>query len=117
MLYNTNDRKIVSISEKRQITIPQKFFKKLNFTDEAECLLRGSEIVIRPTNREYMEDYSDLILSDLIKEGYSGDELIKEFKARRENIKKAVQYILNDANRVSDGDAEYMTLEEVFGRD
>ena len=31
------DRKIVSISSKRQITIPQKFFNLLGFGNEAEC--------------------------------------------------------------------------------
>ena len=31
------ERKKVSISAKRQITIPQKFFTMLGFDDEAEC--------------------------------------------------------------------------------
>ena len=42
------ERKKVSISAKRQITIPQKFFTTLGFDDEAECILRGNELVIRP---------------------------------------------------------------------
>ena len=41
------DRKIVSISSKRQITIPQKFFEALQFDNEAECVVRGNELVIR----------------------------------------------------------------------
>ena len=32
------DRKIISISSKRQITIPQKFFNLLGFENEAECV-------------------------------------------------------------------------------
>ena len=46
------EKKIVSISSKRQITIPQKFFTMLGFTNEAECMVRGNELVIRPA-RQY----------------------------------------------------------------
>ena len=42
------DRKIISISSKRQITIPQKFFNLLGFGNEAECVVRGNEPGIRP---------------------------------------------------------------------
>ena len=31
------NRKTIKISEKRQITIPQKYYEKLGFTNEAEC--------------------------------------------------------------------------------
>ena len=34
--------KKVSISAKRQITIPQKFFALLGFENEAECAIRGN---------------------------------------------------------------------------
>ena len=39
--------KKLSISAKRQITIPQKFFTMLGFDMEAECTVRGNELVIR----------------------------------------------------------------------
>ena len=41
-------RKVLSISSKRQITIPQKFYQTLGFGDEAECIMRGDELIIRP---------------------------------------------------------------------
>ena len=44
------NRKILSISSKRQITIPQKFYQALGFGSEAECVVRGDELVIRPCN-------------------------------------------------------------------
>ncbi len=40
--------KKVSISTKRQITIPLKFFTMLGFDTEAECMVRGNELVLRP---------------------------------------------------------------------
>ena len=33
------NRKVLSISSKRQITIPQKFYQSLGFGDEAECMI------------------------------------------------------------------------------
>ena len=42
------EMKKISISEKRQITIPQKFFTMLGFDTEAECIVRGNELVLRP---------------------------------------------------------------------
>lgn len=44
------EQKRVSISSKRQMTIPQKFFKELQFTDKAECFVRGNELIIRPVH-------------------------------------------------------------------
>ena len=44
------ERKRVAISAKRQITIPQKYFKSLGFDTEAECIVRGNELVLRPVN-------------------------------------------------------------------
>ena len=37
------EMKKVSISAKRQITIPQRFFQALGFDSEAECVLRGKD--------------------------------------------------------------------------
>lgn len=45
------ESKKVSISSKRQITIPQKFFTLLGFNTEAECIMRGNELVLRPLKK------------------------------------------------------------------
>ena len=70
------ERKIVSISSKRQITIPQKFFEALRFTNEAECVIRGNELVIRPARTNSGGEFAEEILAELIKKGLSGDELL-----------------------------------------
>ena len=41
------EMKKVSISAKRQITIPQKFFTMLGFDTEAECIVRGNDLLER----------------------------------------------------------------------
>lgn len=76
------DKKIVKISSKRQITIPQKFFKILKFNDVAECILRDGEIVIRPAMVSSDGDFAEDIIKELVAEGFSGDKLISEFNER-----------------------------------
>ena len=46
------NRKILSISSKRQITIPQKFYQALEFGSEAECVVRGNELLSRFKERQ-----------------------------------------------------------------
>ena len=43
-------------------------------------------------------DFSEEILADLINEGYSGQELQKEFKSRQAKVKPAVEKMLDDAH-------------------
>ncbi len=76
------DRKIISVSSKRQITIPKKFFRQLKFGKEVECFLEDDGIVIRPIQLEENE-FSIEILRELVSQGYSGEELIKKFEAER----------------------------------
>ena len=33
------DRKIIAVSSKRQITIPQKFYERLQLSNEVECFV------------------------------------------------------------------------------
>ena len=110
----TLERKLVSISPKRQITIPQKFFKKLGFTDEAECIMRGSEIVIRPAQKLTDGAFSEYILADLLQEGYAGDKLLEEFKIRYQGVRSAVDSMIADAEAVAEGNGEYVSYEDIF---
>ena len=63
------DIKKVSISSKRQITIPQKFFSLLGFGGEAECTVRGNELIIRPVKQTSGGEFAEQILAELISEG------------------------------------------------
>ena len=70
------EMKKLSISSKRQITIPQKFFSMLGFGTEAECMVRGNELVIRPARVNTGGEFAEQILEDLVAKGYSGNDLI-----------------------------------------
>lgn len=109
------ERKIVSISSKRQITIPQKFFEALRFTNEAECVIRGNELVIRPARTNSGGEFAEEILAELIKKGLSGDELLKEFKSIQAKIRPAIEAIISEADEVASGSGKYYTYDDIFG--
>ena len=107
-------RKILSISSKRQITIPQKFYQSLGFGEEAECVVRGDELVIRPIKTSGGSDFAEQILADLIKAGLSGEKLLTEFKKRQMEIKAAAGAMRAKAEDIAAGKAEYADYEDVF---
>lgn len=71
--------KIISISSKRQVTIPQKYYEALRFENEAECILQDEGILIRPVKNRGT-DFSEKLLAELIEQGYTGTELLLRFK-------------------------------------
>ena len=87
-------RKVLSISSKRQITIPQKFYQTLGFGDEAECIMRGDELIIRPVKTIAGGEFAEQILSELIQEGFSGETLLAEFKKRQAQIRPAAEMMI-----------------------
>lgn len=110
------ERKTISVSKKRQITIPLKFYNYLDLDNEVECSLEDGAIVIRPLHRGSTE-FSVEILKDLIDQGYSDDELIKQFEIQSKNIKKAVINILEEADAIVAGEKPASNLDDIFGSD
>ena len=105
------NRKILSISSKRQITIPQKFYQELGFGSEAECVVRGDELVIRHVKAAPGGEFAEQILAELIAEGWSGDELLSRFKERQAQIRPAVETLLSAA----EGTVAFASYNDVFG--
>ncbi|PID66872.1 MAG: AbrB family transcriptional regulator [Fusobacteriales bacterium] len=92
--------KTISISSKNQITIPKKLMEFLNFGKEAKIKTDGDSLIISPIKEDSF-DFSDLILEDLLKEGYSGEKLLKEFKKKNKNVKPAINKIIESAKNNS----------------
>lgn len=109
------NRKILSISSKRQITIPQKFYQTLGFGDEAECVMRGDELVIRPVKTVSGGEFAEQILAELIAEGLSGEELLSKFKEKQAQVRPAVEAMLSDAEKVAERNGKFATYDDVFG--
>lgn len=92
----SNKIKRVKISSQRQINIPKDFYMALDLGDEALVEFTGKEIIIRPATEEIV-DFSTDILTDLVKQGYSGEYLIKEFTKIKSKIPKALETMKNEA--------------------
>ena len=108
------EMKKVSISAKRQVTIPQRFFQALGFDFEAECVLRGNELVIRPVKTNSGGEFAEQILADLVAQGYSGQELLDKFRETQRKIRPAVEAMLTEAEQAADGTVEYSSYDEIF---
>ncbi len=109
--------KRISVSSKRQITIPLEFCNALNIEDEVECIMKDESIIIRPVINNTQDNFSDLILEDLIKEGYKGEKLLVEFKKRKKEISSAINNIKDEADKVAEDESPYSTINEVFKED
>lgn len=108
------ERKVISVSSKRQITIPLKFFEKLNLDSEVECYIDKGALVVRPLSRDQGE-FSVEILKDLVAQGYSGDELISQFEIYSRNMKQAIGAMLEEADEIASGQRKGATIKDVFG--
>ncbi|WP_047155132.1 AbrB/MazE/SpoVT family DNA-binding domain-containing protein [Aneurinibacillus tyrosinisolvens] len=114
------ETKRISVSSKRQITIPQKFFEALNIGSEVKCYVSNNKIIIEPINDSDDDYFTEYILRDLMKEGYQGEELIQKYKEMKSKVRPAVDRMMEEAkmaarnlrNQKGTGDDE---VKEIFG--
>ncbi len=111
------EQKRVSISSKRQFTIPQKFFSELGFDREAVCMVKDGALVIVPARDTAGGEFAEQILSELISEGYEGTALLKEFKIRQGKVRTSIENMLEMAKKAAKGETETFTLHDVFSED
>ncbi len=62
-------------------------------------------------------EFDKQILSELISQGFSGNELSRRFRLRQAQVRPAVEKMLSAANDAARGKGEYYTYAEVFGAD
>ena len=110
----SNPKKIkrVSVSSKRQISIPKEYYDLLGIGGEVNLELYGNHIVVKPVNENF-DDFSENILQDLIEEGYNGPDLMREFKHRKSQMANAVSSMIEDAK----ANGKRTTIEDLFGED
>lgn len=105
------------VSPKRQVTIPQRLFEQAGIKDEVEFSIKGNYIIMRPVHDVGADYFADLILEDLINEGYSGEQLLGKFRERQVQLRITVKDLLAESTEVartftSTGDDK---TEELFG--
>jgi len=94
------ETKRIQISSKRQITIPSKFYNALGFDKEVECIFSGDMLILKPVKQEDSY-FAEQILDDLIRQGYSGDQLLVEFKKMNRKVKPAVEKLIEEADQIA----------------
>lgn len=76
----SSNRRLVHISSKHQITIPQHFFSALKFEREAECICNGHELILRPIHTQAEKEAAVSLLEALVKQGLTGEALLRAFE-------------------------------------
>ena len=112
---NAMERKIISVSVKRQLTIPQKYFEALGFDNEAECYLQEDGLFIRPLRDTSGNEFSEQILADLITQGYAGQELLEKFKEHSKAVRPAVLKLLEETDDFAKSGKGRIPMDELFG--
>jgi len=110
----TIQKKIISVSRKRQITIPLEFCNKVGIGQDVECFTINNSIILRPITEQSSVEFAEQILADLISQGYSGDELLKHFKMKNKQIRPAIEKLLEEADDSANGKVDYSSYEDVF---
>ena len=109
------EQKRVKITTKRQFTIPQKYYTELGFDKDAICAMGDGFLILYPAAHASSGEFAEQILADLIAEGYSGTELLDEFKLRQAKVRPAVEAMLEAAKAVAHGEGEYSSFNDIFG--
>lgn len=112
---NVPEQKRITITSKRQLTIPKKFFTELGFENDALCTMANGVLIIEPAPKASGGEFAEQILADLISDGYSGTELLREFKARQAKVRPSVEIMLKAARSAAQGKGNYETFNDVFG--
>lgn len=82
------------------VTIP--LYEQLDIKDEVEFALKDIMIVIRPVREYPGNDYfADLILADLIQQGFQGNELLAKFREKQRAVRGAVQHFITESGKVA----------------
>lgn len=111
------NKRRISVSSKRQITIPIEFYKKLGADKEVECYMDGENMIVSAVKPESSGEFAEEILADLIAQGYQGSELMEKFRTMNRSIRTAASRIIEEADRIAAGEAPYATMADVFGEE
>ena len=94
-----NNYRIMSISRKRQITLPKEFFSSFPFGSRAKVFALENGILIQPTEEVSSGEFDEQILQDLVDQGLSGQELMDTFKDSKAKIRPAIEAMLLNARK------------------
>ena len=95
------EKRRINISSKRQITIPAKYFEALGLNKEIDCIYSNDMLILTPVKVEEDSTFAEEILADLINQGYSGENLLIEFKKINRKIRPAIEKLIEEADKIA----------------
>lgn len=95
------EKRRIKISSKRQITIPIKYFEALSLDKELNCIYTDDMLILTPVKKEDPA-FAEEILADLIRQGYSGEKLLTEFKKINRKVRPAVEKLIEEADKIAE---------------
>lgn len=107
-------KKRISVSGKRQITIPLDFYNQLGIDKEVECFVCNGCLIIRPSTSEGDGEFSEQILADLLAQGLQGNELLNRFKLINRSVHSAAIALQKEADDIASGKAPSATMHDLF---
>ncbi len=96
-----SEKKRISVSQKRQITIPLKYFEMLDIGNEVECFVDKDMLIIKPVRIESNAEFAQEILKELVEKGLGGNELLQEFQRITKKVRPAVQEMIDEADKAA----------------
>ena len=75
--------------------------------------MRRRELIFRSVENETGGEFAEQILSDLITEGFSGEELLQKFKERQAKVRPAVEAMIAQAKGAAQGTEAYESYEKL----
>ena len=110
------DKTIINMTGRRQVTIPLRFYERLRFGKEVECVLTDDAILLRPLS-DVDDGFTMEILKDLVAQGIQGEELLTKFSEQRQKINRAIGILVNEADEIAAGKRKGATTEDIFGEE
>jgi bifunctional DNA-binding transcriptional regulator/antitoxin component of YhaV-PrlF toxin-antitoxin module len=106
----------ITVTSKRQITIPKSFFDRLAIEETLVAYLLDDGIFLKPARKDdsvYAEDVEEII-RDVVREGYSGEELVAELARRLNEYNKFIERRIQEFERDLKSDSVSEDTEDEF---
>lgn len=112
------EKRQINISSKRQITIPVKYYEALGLDKELDCIYSNGMLILTPIQNNDPA-LTEHILADLITQGYTGEDLLNEFKKINRKARPAVEKIIEEANMLAMAASQNYVdpTDSIFGTD
>lgn len=90
-LENIRESRNIRITSKRQLTIPKAYFDYLGIEESVQAFLLDDGILLKPEKKQTTQEIDvEIILRNIMNEGYVGDGLIDEFSYRVKEYNKVL---------------------------